>query len=128
MCATRCCATERMPHSHEVPCAGEAPTLALPLARRSGGPALGLRCLAARVRDPRSWQRSSVTPIFYQHLSVDDGIVDAPGESPDTPPAGREVVHHIFGKRFHGVGIKNGNVSGHTGTEQPAIVDAEGRG
>jgi hypothetical protein len=32
-------------------------------------------------------------------LPVDDGIVDALGEFPDTPAAGREVMHYIFGKR-----------------------------
>ena len=100
--------------------------MTLPFARRSGGLALSLRCLAEGVAEHPSWQRSSVTPVFQQHLSVDDGVVDTFSEFPDAPATGREVMYHIFGQRLHGVGIKNGDVSGHTWTEQPAIVDAEG--
>src|SRR5438105_1193306 len=110
-------------HSHGVPCAGEAPTLAIPLASRSGDLALGLRCLAERVPEHASGQGPGVTPFFYQHLSVDDSIVNAFGEFSNAPPAGREIMHHIFGQRFHGVGIKNGDIGGHAWTEEATIVD-----
>lgn len=115
-------------HSHGVPWAGDAPMLALPLAHKRGDLARGLRCLAEGVPEYPSRQSPGVTPIFQQHLPVDDGIVNTRGEFPNAPPTGREVMHHIFGKRLHGVGIKNGHVSGHTWTEQPTIVNAEGRG
>ena len=63
--------------------------------------------MSGRVRSEHpSWQGTGVTPVFQQHLSVDDGIVNTLGEFPDTPPTGREVMHDIFGKRFNGVGIE----------------------
>src|SRR4029453_8911969 len=98
------------PHSPGVPWAGEAPALALPLAHKSGDRALGLRCLAEGVPEHPSWQGTSMTPVFQQYLSIDNGIVNTLGEFPNAPPAGREVMHHIFGQRLHGVGIKNGDI------------------
>src|SRR5919199_3398096 len=128
MCATRCWATERMAHSHGVPCAGEAPTLALPLARRSGGLALSLRCLIQGVAEHPPWQSTGMTSVFQQYLTINDGVVDTLRQFSDTPAPGREVVHHVFGQRLHGIGVKNRDVRCHAWTEQSAVVQTKRRG
>ena len=49
-------------------------------------------------RRDTSRQCAGMASVFEQHLAIDDGVVDAGGEFPDTPAAGWEIMLHVLGQ------------------------------
>src|SRR6266704_6195512 len=73
-------------------------------------------------------QRPGVFAVLDEHGAVHHGIGDALRALANAPAVVGEVMHDVFRQRLHRSGIKNGEISGHARTYQPAIINAKGRG
>src|SRR5712692_7181331 len=61
-----------------------------------------------------AWVVPRVRPLLEEDFAVHDGVVDALSQLPHPPAVVREVMHHVFGDRLHGVGIEDDEVSRRT--------------
>src|SRR5262249_58067624 len=91
-----------------------------------GGTGLGRDGLVVQgIAEDAARQRAGMAPVFEQHLTIDNRVVDALGELPDTPTACWEVVHRVLRQRVDGVGIEDRDVGRQARTEQASVIDAK---